>query len=174
MLMVVVGVVVAITALPFSSKGQADSTINSLKINQFDLISRKAKASSTNTILLDATSFLQKFGIPVKTTTEYSEVDDTIITHYSYNGADVWYMNNRLEAMNITSPNYVFQLLKGRTIKVGDNISVVANLFHGSYTNRQFTNQVFIQLEDQIGPVDMLLIFQFDLHTYQVTEITVQ
>jgi hypothetical protein len=162
-----------ITSVAFLAKSQTNATIDFLTINQFDL-NRTGTSLSTNTILLSESDFLQKFGTAVTSTTEYSEENELNMTHYSYTGADVWYANDELQAINITSSNFAFQMSNGTVIKVGDNIASVSNIFPSSWSNKQFTNQVFVGLRDQIGVVDSNLVFQFDTNTNLITEITVQ
>ncbi len=120
-----------ITSGAFFAKSQTSSTIDFLFLNQFDLSIAGTPASSINTILLGESAFLQKFGSPASSSTEYSEEEEGNMTHYAYNGADIWYMNDALQSMNITSPNYSFQLSNGSSIKVGDNINLVSSIFPG-------------------------------------------
>lgn len=165
--------VLVITSIAFFAKSQTSGTIDFLTISQFDL-TRTGTSPSTNTILLGESDFLQKFGSAATTSTEYAEEDDSNMTHYNYNGADVWYENDELIAINITSPNFAFEMTNGTVIKVGDNIASVGNLFPTSWSNKQFTNQVFVGLNDQIGVVDANLVFEYDTNTNLITEITVQ
>jgi len=177
----ILGIIIAILPLSFLAKSQdslssdpSTSIPDLLYINHFDLTFNGSGVSDSNTILLKESDFIQKFGSPIATSTDYSEELETNFTHHIYNGAEVWYMNNILQAFIIKSPYYSCQLYNGANVRVGDNISVVANLFPGSWATRQFSNQVFVTLVNQSGPVDMSLLFEFDPSSGLITSISVQ
>lgn len=145
-----------------------------LYINQFDLTQINALPSTTNSLLLSTSDFFQKFGNPNGSAAEYSEELENNSLHYFYSGMDVWYNNDRLQAINITSADFAFKLTNGTTIKVGDNINNVVNLFPNSWNNVQFPGQVFVSLGDNNGPVDMNLLFEYSTINNIITSISVQ
>lgn len=144
-----------------------------LFINQFDFTPTGAPAGSNN-ILLNASDFLQRFGRPDSSSTEYAEMDETNTTHYFYNGADVWYLNDQLSAIELSSAKYCFQLSNGTVIKVGDNINVLARLFPKAWADRPAPGRLFIGLKTQTGPVDTVLLFEFDPNTNLILKISLQ
>jgi hypothetical protein len=173
---IILGVMIAfaIASITLFAKSQKGISPDFLDIRQFDLTITGRAPSPKNTLLLDESSFLKKFGRPSKISIDSSEMEEAKMTHYTYNGAEVWYMNNVLQAMSISSPKYCFQLLKGSSIKVGDNISAVIRMFPGSWAAKQFADQVFVTLGNKTGPVDMSLLFQYNLTTNLITGISVQ
>lgn len=150
-----------------------EQKLDVLLIGQFDL-AKKGAGFSKNTLLLGEQAFLKKFGKPLKATLEYSEEDDANRMHYRYKGADIWFLKNNLEAINITSADYCFQMSNGSVIRVGDPISTVAHLFPSSWANKVFPEQVFVSLRNQVGPVDAHLIFEYDSNTNLIKGISVQ
>jgi hypothetical protein len=173
---IILGVMIAfaIASITLFAKNQKGTSPEVLSIHQFDLSITGRAPSSINSILLGEKKFLKKFGTPSRVSIDSSERDEANMTHYTYNGAEVWYMNNVLQAMSISSPKYCFQLLKGSSIKVGDNISAVIRMFPGSWAAKQFADQVFVTLGNKTGPVDMSLLFQYNLTTNLITGISVQ
>lgn len=142
-------------------------------IGQFDL-AKKGVGLSTNTLLLGEQAFLKKFGKPLKAALEYSEEEEADMKHYSYKGADIWFLKNKLEAISITSADYCFQMSNGSVIMVGDPISTVAYLFPSSWANKASSEQVFVSLRNQVGPVDAHLIFEYDSDSNLIKGISVQ
>lgn len=144
-----------------------------LLINQFDL-TKIGVGLSKNTLLLGEQAFLKKFGKPLKATLEYSDEGEANMMHYRYKGADIWFLENNLEAINITSANYCFQMFNGSVIRVGNPISTVAHLFPSSWANKAMPGQVFVSLRNQSGPLDAHLIFEYDSNTNLIKGISVQ
>jgi hypothetical protein len=171
---VMMAAIAAVSASIAQGQANASDSINDLYIHRFDLTINGKAASPVNTILLDAKDFLRKFGTPAKVSIEYSEVDEDSMTHYTYNGMEAWYMKDELQAIEITSPGYCFQLRNGGSIKVGNNIGSVARMFPESWTNKQFAGQVFVSLRNKTGPVDANLLFEYDVKTNLITGIFVQ
>jgi len=175
---IVTAIIVAALSITFSAKSQtglkhARNNTDILLINQFDL-TKTGVGLSKNTLLLGEQAFLKKFGKPLKATLEYSEEDEANMMHYRYKGADIWFLKNNLEAINITSANYCFQMSNGSVIRVGNPISTVAHLFPSSWANKALPEQVFVSLRNQSGPVDAHLIFEYDSNTNLIKGISVQ
>ena len=158
----------------FKAKSQTTATTDIISLSQFDLIPSGAAVSGSNTALLDSALFLQKFGNPISATNEQSEIDDLPVSHYTYAGAEAWFMSNKLLGMNITSSNYVFTLSDGSsTIKVGDHIPVLINLFPQSWSLMN-DMKVFVGLRNSANEiVDTNLIFEFD-SSGTITSIAIQ
>ena len=151
--------------------GQQHDQYNILLVNQFDIGITGTKAASTNAILLKEPAFLKKFGAPVKKSTEFSEPNDTILTHYTYHGADAWFRGKILESITLSSAKYSVRFLNGSSIKVGDPISTVKKMFPLSWANR-FGNHVSVVLQYGKILVDTNLIFDFDEQTKLITSIS--
>jgi hypothetical protein len=166
--------IVAVTSNSFFAKGQSGWRMDSLYINKFDLTKSEVKPSAINTLLLGESAFIKKFGNPLKISVEYSEENECKMKHYFYKGAEAWYTNDALHAFSISSPDYSLQLLKGGSIKVGDNISCVMRFFPCSWEAKPFPNQVFVSLRNQKTLVDMSLLFLFNPNTHLITTISVQ
>lgn len=173
---IILGIILTITisVITFFAKSQSVPVIDTLYFNQFDLGLTGVSPSPVNTALLGESDFIQKFGNPLNTSSDYSEEQEANMTHHVYDGAEVWFLNDAVEAFSITSADYCFQLTNGTTIKVGDDINTVINLFPGSWDTKPFPDQIFVSLWHQNGPVDMTLLFQYDLNTNLITSISVQ
>ncbi|MDD2793829.1 MAG: hypothetical protein PHD73_11665 [Sediminibacterium sp.] len=171
-------IIIATLSIPVAAISQngpkhPKEKLDVLLIGQFDL-AKKGAGFSKNTLLLGEQAFLKKFGKPLKATLEHSEEEEADMKHYSYRGANIWYLKNNLEAINITSADYCFQMSNGSVISVGDPISLVAHLFPSSWANKAFPEQVFVSLRNQVGPVDAHLIFEYDSNTNLIKGISVQ
>lgn len=164
---------VSVAAISQAGPKHPAEKLDVLLIGQFDL-AKKGTGFSTNTLLLGEQAFLKKFGKPLKATLEHSEVHEADLMHYSYKGADIWYLKNNLEAINITSADYCFQMSNGSVIMVGDPISTVAHLFPSSWANKASSEQVFVSLRNQVGSVNAHLIFEYDSDTNLIKGISVQ
>jgi len=130
--------------------------------------------SSINTALLGESAFITKFGAPSSNSTYYSEAEETTMNHYVYPGAEAWFMNDRLQALVFTTPDYNLVMSNSSSVKVGDTISTVASLFPSSWTGRTIPNRVFVALQNSQGPVDMTIVFEFDLSMGIITTIPIQ
>ncbi|MDB5229628.1 MAG: hypothetical protein JWN76_433 [Chitinophagaceae bacterium] len=166
-------ILAGITSFCFLAKGKTISGTDTLRLVDFDMSPTGTAYSSINTALLNESAFTKKFGKPIKFSTEYSEVEESNVNHYVYTGAEAWFTKNRLGALAFTKPNYHFVMLNGNAVKVRDAISTVANMFPSSWAAKT-SNQVFVNLRNSRGPVDMTVMFEFDPKTKMITTISIQ
>lgn len=166
-------ILAAITSISFLPESQPFESTDIINVSDFDMSPTGAGYSSINTSLLVESTFVTKFGAPAGNTTEYSEMEETNVNHYVYTGAEAWFMDDKLQALVFTSPDYNLVMSNGSSIKVGDSISTVANMFPSSWAGRT-SNQVFIGLENSLGPIDMTIMFEFDQNTDLITTISIQ
>lgn len=146
----------------FVAKSQVTSTIDIILISQFDIIPNGVRASGPNTVLLDSIQFIQRFGKPETISYEKAEMDSSLLSHYTYKGAEIWYESNSLQDIDITSSDYVFKLSDGSaTIKVGDNTKTLRRLFPNSWALRE-DGRVGVGLKNNGIEVDCGLIFKFN------------
>lgn len=165
----------SITTLSFIATNQIPGTTpDTIRFVDFDMCATGVSYTPFNTALLDESSFLSKFGTPIISSSEYSNEDEANMNHFVYNGAEAWYMNDNLQALIFTSSNYKFVMSNGIIIKVGDAISTTSALFPNSWVEMDSPNQVFVQLMNSSGPVDMTVLFQFDPATGLITSISLQ
>lgn len=148
----------------------ANDNVDLIDISEFDIQKRGLLPTSLNTIRLNQTVFLQKFGLPLEKKIIYSEIDETNMDHLLYNGLDVWFMNNNLESLSLNSENYCLIFLNGNELKVGDDVSLIISLFPKSWLNKR-EDLIFVGLKDKIRISDMNLIFEFDLTTNLISGI---
>jgi hypothetical protein len=149
-----------------------------LSIEEFDICLTNTPPSTKNPFLTMLPAFIQKFGGPRKRSIEYSEPDEENLTHLIYNGAEVWFsQSGMLQSLTITSPEYSFKIIKGPSIKVGDNISSVKKLFPIAWARRTEAGKVFIELKamenNQVTFPDINLLFEYDNNSNLITSIAV-
>lgn len=147
-----------------------NDNVDLIDIAEFDIQKRGLLPDSLNTIRLNQTSFLQKFGLPLEKKIMYSEIDETNMDHLVYNGLDVWFINNNFESLSLNSKNYCLIFLNGIEIKVGDDVSSIINLFPKSWLNKR-DDLIFVGLKDKVRISDMNLIFELDLTTNLISGI---
>lgn len=165
----------SITTLSFQTTTQLPiGNPDTIRFIDFDMCASGVSYSPLNTALLNQSGFLSKFGTPIISSSEYSNEDDTYMNHIVYNGAEAWYMNDNLQALIFTNSNYKIVMSNGLTIKVGDAISIISALFPNSWADMDSPNQVFVQLMNSSGPVDMTVLFEFDQSTGLITSISLQ
>lgn len=157
----------------FLVNGQTNGTVHMLDLNKFDISIAGRTPSHTNTILLNQSVFLKKFGRPLKFSTEYSEMDEDSVTHYYYEGADAYFIKNDLRAINIESHKYAFQLIDGTSIKVGDNISALNKLIPVLRIDSE-PGRVFVPLCRGNVSLDTSLLFEYDIHSGIITSFSIQ
>ncbi len=162
--------------LSFTSKCQLKDTFpktDTLNLVHFDLCPNDNNYSTSNTALLNRSSFLLKFGKPLEKSIRYSKIKKANLIHFVYKGAEAWFKNDNLESLIFTNSNYKFVLSNGNTIKVGDPISSVSKLFPNSWTERQsyLKNQVYVNLLNSSGPIDAGLVFEFNSSTDLIKSI---
>lgn len=166
----------AFITFSFTSKCQVKDTIinsDTLNLVHFDLCPNDYNYWALNTALLNRSSFLLKFGNPIKKSIRYSKIKKANLYHFVYKGAEVWYKNDTLESIIFTNSNYKFVLSNGNTIKVGDSISSLQKLFQHSWKEREsyLKNQVYVGLLNSSGPIDAGLVFEFNPSTGLVKTI---
>jgi hypothetical protein len=171
----------AFSSSPFVAKSQKTESLhtshiinNTIHIIDFDMCPVNKGFASTNTLLLKESAFLSKFGKPKRSTNEYSQMDDAMMKHIIFTGAEAWYLHGQLETLIFTNPNYKFVLSNGKSIKVGDPISMVKAMFPKSWAAMNTSNQVFVQIENSNGPVDCTILFEFDPEKGIITSISTQ
>lgn len=165
----------SITTLSFITMNQIPGTTpDTIRFVDFDMCATGVSYTPFNTALLDESSFLSKFGTPIISSSEYSNEDETNMNHFKYNGAEAWYLNDNLEALIFTSSDYKLVMSNGVIIKVGDSISTISAMFPNSWAEMESQNQVFVQLMNSSGPVDMTILFQFNSATGLITSISLQ
>ena len=99
--------------------------------------------------------------------------DMSIIIMSIIHGAEAWFYKQKLDALIFTNSDYKFILTNGTSIKVGDNISLVAQYFPNSWSSVEeySENQVVIELKDTNGPLDSVIVFEFEISTGFITKI---
>lgn len=147
--------------------------INIIDINSFDINISGTLPFLKNTLLLNQKEFLKKFGKPPKKLVEYSEMDDANMDCYVYQGMKAWFMNKSLESLELTSSNYCLIFFNNKTIKVGDNVDAIVKTYPKSWQSKR-DNQVFVGLKNKQVDIDINLLFEFDLTTRKITEISFQ
>lgn len=166
-------IIAAITTISFLARSQSSESTDTISLGDFDMSPTGTGYSTFNTALLGESEFITKFGAPVSNSTDYSEVEETNMNHYVYSGAEAWFVNNRLQALVFTTPDYNLVMSNSSSVKVGDAISTVASMFPSSWASRT-SNQVFVALQNSQGPIDMTILFEFDPNTDTITTISIQ
>lgn len=173
LLMIIYGFI----TISFITKKQSiEIDTDAINLTEFDMVPKEFDYVSTNTISLSESDFLSKFINPISVSSEYGEMNEDFSNVYKYNGAEAWFYKDKLDGLIFTNSNYKFILTNGITIKVGDNISIVAKCFPNSWVNREeySENQVFIELIADNGPLDAVMVFEFDLNTGNITNIVIK
>ncbi len=147
--------------------------INIIDINSFDINLLNTLPSLKNTLLLNQNEFVKKFGKPQKKLVEYSELDDANMDCYVYKGMKVWFLNQNLESIELTTSIYYLIFFNKKSIKVGDNIETLVRTYPKSWQSKR-DNQVFVGLKNNQVNIDINLLFEFDLTTRKITEISFQ
>lgn len=171
---VIVYAFITISFITKSQKTKININNDAISLIEFDLVPERIDyLSSTNTISLSETDFLSKFINPTSASNEYREMDEDISNVYKYNGAEAWFYKQKLDALIFTNSDYKFILTNGTSIKVGDNISLVAQYFPNSWSSVEeySENQVVIELKDSNGPLDSVIVFEFEISTGFITKI---
>ena len=75
------------------------------------------------------------FGNPNSITTRFSELQDTNVTVYNYNGLKIDFVNNIIYDFEITKNTYSL-FIDNLEIKVGNHITTLKNKFPKSYNQR--------------------------------------
>lgn len=156
-----------------SISSQDNLNLDYIWLNQFDIKPRSSQNLS-NSILMNESDFLLKFGLIQNANPDYSEELDSNMNHYFSNGFDVWFLDNILQAMEVTSNSYIFQMTNGTIISVGDNINTVATQFPVSWVNKDDSGKIFVCLKNNNIDIDMNLTFQYNINTNLITKISVQ
>lgn len=164
----------AVIAISLIAKSQSVGSLDTISLGDFDMSPIGIGNLSYNTALQSEADFQSRFGVPGISSVDYSELEENNMNHYIYSGAEAWYMNDGLQALVFTSPNYQFTMTNGNIVKVGDNISAIANMFPSSWAGRTTINRLFVGLKNSNGPVDMTILFEFDLKTNLITLISIQ
>ena len=99
-------ILATITTISFLGKSQSIGGTDTIRLVDFDMSPTGTGYSSINTALLGESVFITKFGAPASNSTDYSEVEETNMNHYVYTGAEAWFINDRLEALVFTTPDY--------------------------------------------------------------------
>jgi len=166
-------ILTTITTISFLAKSQSPNSSDSINLSAFDMEPTGNGYSSSNTVLLSESAFITRFGAPSSSSTDYSEVDEANMNHYIYSGAQAWFMDNRLQALEFTSPDYNLVMSNGNSVKVGDPVSTLASMFPNSWAGRTL-NQAFVALQNSQGQIDTNLLFEFDPNTGLITTISIQ
>ncbi|MDG1041062.1 MAG: hypothetical protein P8H13_02880 [Polaribacter sp.] len=74
-------------------------------------------------------------GNPISITLRFSELQDTNVTVYNYNGLKIDFINNIIYDFEITNNTYSL-FIDGLEIKVGNHINTLENKFPKSYNQR--------------------------------------
>jgi hypothetical protein len=170
-------IVYAFITISFITKSQnikIDFNSDAINLVEFDLVpDRIDYLFSSNTISLSESDFLSRFINPISISNEYREMDEDISIVYKYNGAEAWFYKQKLDALIFTNSDYKFILTNGTSIKVGDNISLVAQNFPNSWESVEeySEHQVIIELKGPNGPLDSVIVFEFEINTGTITKI---
>jgi hypothetical protein len=144
--------------------------VDLINITSFDISKTGALPSLKNTLLLNQNEFVKKFGKPQKKLVEYSELDDANMDCYIYKGMKVWFLNQSLESLELTSSNFCLNFLNKKKIIVSENIETIVRTYPKSWQKKR-DNQVFIGLKNNQITIDINLIFEYDSTTRKITEI---
>jgi hypothetical protein len=147
--------------------------INIIDITSFDISKTGALPSLKNTLLLNQNEFVKKFGKPQKKLVEYSELDDANMDCYIYKGMKVWFLNQSLESLELTSSNFCLNFLNKKKIMVGENIETIVRTYPKSWQKKR-DNQVFVGLKNNQLIIDINLLFEYDSTTRKITGIYFQ
>lgn len=151
-----------------------DTIPHTLRTDRFDLTFSNVPPSTKNTLSLNEASFRKKFGKPKHAAIEFSEVDDKNIRHLRYDGMDVWFLDNQLNAIDINSSKYAFKLTSGTVISVGDKIGTVRRLLQRVGEDRPAEGKFFVGLSTRDYAFDMNLLFEYDRGSGVIRGISVQ
>ncbi|NCI50934.1 hypothetical protein GWC95_13455 [Sediminibacterium roseum] len=166
--------VAVITVVSFWAKSQLNSSNDTLSFSEFNISPTGTGFTAFNTALLGESGFLSRFGAPpAGVNADYSDEDEANMSHYVYKGAEAWFLNDKLQALVISSSDFTLYFSNGSSLVVGDNISAVNATFPNSWTART-GNQVYVNLQNSSGPVDATLLFAYDIATGVITSISVQ
>jgi len=111
--------------------------VDLINITSFDISKTGALPSLKNTLLLNQNEFVKKFGKPQKKLVEYSELDDANMDCYIYKGMKVWFLNQSLESLELTSSNFCLNFLNKKKIMVGENIETIVRTYPKSWQSKQ-------------------------------------
>ena len=125
-------ILVTITTISFLAKSQSAGSTDTLSLGDFDMSPTGTGYSSINTALIGESAFITKFGTPASSSTDYSDVEEANMNHYVYTGAEAWFMDDRLQTLVFTKPDYNIAMSNGNSVKVGDPVSTVASMFPSS------------------------------------------
>lgn len=151
-----------------------DTIPNTLRTDRFDLTLSSVPPSTKNTLSLTEASFRKKFGKPQHAAIEYSEVDDKNIKHLRYDGMEVWFLEDHLDAIDITSAKYAFKLLSGGVVRVGDKIGIVRRLLLRVGEDTPSEGKMFVGLSTRDYAFDMNLLFEYDESSGVIRGISAQ
>jgi hypothetical protein len=155
-------------------KGHLDTVPHTLRTDRFDLTLSSVPPSNKNILSLNEASFRKRFGKPKHAANEFSEVDDKNIKHLRYDGMDVWFLDNQLNAIDINSSKYAFKLMSGPVIRVGDQIGIVRRLLQRVGEDRPAEGKFFVGLSTRDYAFDMNLLFEYDRESGVIRGISVQ
>lgn len=110
-----------LTLLTFNCKAQDIIESNKLTINGVNLVGQNKSI------------LIASFGNPTEIKKDFSEMDNTDMYIYKYNGINLTIIENKVSTFRITNSNYKFTK---HNIKVGDNISVLKSVFPISYSKK--------------------------------------
>jgi hypothetical protein len=114
------------------------------------------------------------FGKPESFSKDYWEMDEDTATVYHYKGADLYFLQNKLEMFEISSGKWYLGGADGKKIKVGDDVKALESFVPG-YKFVAADNQdgeIGIFLKDDGEPIEMLFYIKFDKTTYKITELS--
>lgn len=152
---------------------QENLNLDYLWLNQFDIKPRYSQ-DKNNSLLMNESEFQLKFNLSLNGNSDYSEEFDSNMNNYFGSGIEVWFMDNILQAMEVTSNSYIFEITNGNSISVGDNISILSNQFPNSWLNKNESGKIFVLLKNNNSDIDMNLTFHYNVNSNLITKIPVQ
>ncbi|WP_152530843.1 hypothetical protein [Sediminibacterium sp. C3] len=152
---------------------QENLNLDYLWLNQFD-IKPQYSQNNNNSLLMNESEFQLKFNLSLNGNSDYSEEFDSNMNNYFGSGIEVWFMDNILQAMEVTSNSYIFEITNGNSISVGDNISILSTQFPNSWLNKNESGKIFVLLKNNNSDIDMNLTFHYNVNSNLITKISVQ
>ena len=127
-----------------------------------------------NTFSMNQTenSLITLLGNPSATGNYTSEIDKENWTEYKYAVNSFYFFENKMVSFNLKNSSFYFQ---NQSIKAGNNILEVSNIFPNSYSNRTVVNNLgFIIIDVNMpdgSPSDTFVVINYDPSTNVITSI---
>ncbi len=141
------------TAVQKESAGEDIVDVNKLTI-------RETSTGKSIPLVASPQGLRNVFGAPISSVEEYSEVDDAMVTKWTYTGLTMYNESGNLDHFYFSTPAYGL-VYRGQVIKVGQDMSTLAAIFPGSYATK---GDEFVRVGLQVNGLvtDSFIAFGFD------------